>query len=230
MRLYNLACTVIETMTQLVETQDASGTTSYIQKMLVLAAFDILRIARSHLSSTVDVERGRKAYFALIVYCRTISIQDSDLPSRTAVILTQLWTSKRAFLQSDGTIDSLTLHCRSRLSMSVVFDCFWRWRREFAGQTTPYNETGNVDKGIVVGLAFKCKAFADHICLDGNGPNTLLSQGFPAPDPESSKYTISSWSPQGTFPDYDWAASLEFPIETWNIFPQDIEMLPVDDI
>ncbi len=141
LKLYILACTVIETVLQLVATDDSSGAvTAYMQKMLVLAAFIILRMTKSHLSSMLDLERGQKAYFSLILRFRGISIQDSDLPSRTAVILTQLWTSKHAFRLSDGSIDSFTLRCRNRLSMSIVFDCFWRWRREFAGQTPPYQE------------------------------------------------------------------------------------------
>ncbi|KAI1621282.1 hypothetical protein EDD37DRAFT_594367 [Exophiala viscosa] len=141
-KLYLLACSVIEMALGLDETEDfSSSATAYNQKMLVLASFALLRIARSHLASLLDIERGRQAYFDNILLFRKISVQDSDLSSRTTVILTQLWTSKNAFKKSDGTTDSLLLLCRSRLSMSVVFDCFWRWRREFAGQQTPYKET-----------------------------------------------------------------------------------------
>lgn len=118
--------------------QFTDSATYYIQKMLTMAALTILRIVRSQLRQAVDEERGRRAYFNCIRLERKISIQDSDLASRTTVILTQLWTSKNCFRQPDGSIDSLTLLCRSRLGMSLVFDCFWRWRREFAGQTTPY--------------------------------------------------------------------------------------------
>ncbi|KIX10087.1 uncharacterized protein Z518_01168 [Rhinocladiella mackenziei CBS 650.93] len=209
-QLYIVACTVIEAIVKMDGTEDVAGSsTAYIQKMLLLAAFVILRITRSHLAPTLDLERGRKAYFALIFYCRRVSLQDSDLSSRAGVILTQLWTSKNAFENSDGTVDCLTLRCRSRLSMSVVFDCFWRWRREFAGQATPYEEPRN-DKGATV--------------ADAPANNQISPAAFPAADLEYSQYMLSSWSPQGTFPDYGWAATLDLPIETWNAFQLESEV------
>ncbi len=115
--------------------------TAYAQKMLVLAACVILRISNSHLRPFVDLDRGKEAYFTTVQLHRKMSVQDGDLASRTTVILTELWSSRRAFRTRDGNNDSLVLSCRSRLSMSVVFDSFWRWRREFAGQATPYEES-----------------------------------------------------------------------------------------
>lgn len=147
-RLYILTCSMVETAVQLDYAEDLTGSiTAYIQCMLVLAALVILRISRCHLRQTLDLGRGKKAYFDNILLHRKMTIQEGDLPSRTTVILMQLWTSKNAFRRPDSSIDSLTLLCRSRLSVSVVFDCFWRWRREFAGQATPYEE-GQISEGI----------------------------------------------------------------------------------
>ncbi|KAK5219260.1 hypothetical protein LTR72_008442 [Exophiala xenobiotica] len=205
-KLYLLACSVIETAVGLDETENfSSSATAYTQKMLVLASFAVLRIAKSHLSPMLDVERGRKAYFDNILLFRKISIQDSDLASRTTVILTQLWTSRNAFKKSDGTTDSLLLLCRSRLSMSVVFDCFWRWRREFAGQRTPYKD-GQDEIGV---------------------ESTMLAPSLGHLDggTESSKYLLSSWSPHGTFPDYDWLATFDVPLDFDGIFPPDGQRL-----
>jgi transcriptional regulatory protein LEU3 len=141
-KLYITACTVIETAEKLDEIENfTNSSTDFIQRILVLASFTILRIVNSHLADSLDYERGRKCYFANIQLHRKMSIQEGDLASRASIIMTQLWTSKNAFKQPDGSNDSLVLLCRSRLSMSVVFDCFWRWRREFAGQPAPYNES-----------------------------------------------------------------------------------------
>jgi hypothetical protein len=34
---------------------------------------------------------------------------------------------------------------------------------------------------------------------------------------------LPSWSPQGTFPDYDWAASLEFSVKKWTTLQAEVE-------
>ena len=111
---------------------------AYIAKMLHLAACVILRIFRSSLRQSLDFSRGQKAYFSTVSFHRKMSIQHNDVMSRSTVILTQLWTSQNIFMQPDGSVDSFALFCRKRLAMSVVFDLFWRWRNEFAGQPHPY--------------------------------------------------------------------------------------------
>lgn len=111
---------------------------AYISKMLHLAACVILRLSRSSLRQSLDLSRGQKAFFATVSFHRKMSIQHNDVMSRSTVILTQLWTSQNVFVQPDGSIDSFALLCRKRLAMSVVFDLFWRWRNEFAGQPHPY--------------------------------------------------------------------------------------------
>jgi len=188
----------------------SSSATAHSQKMLVLASCTVLRIAKSNLAPVLDIERGRRAYFDNILLFRKISIQDSDLASRTTVILTQLWTSRNAFKNSDGTTDSLLLHCRSRLSMSVVFDCFWRWRREFAGQQTPYKDTQNETRAA---------------------PNQLVpSLGHPNGGTESSNHLLSSLSPNGSFPDYDWLATLDVPLDFDGCFQPEGQIPVLDTV
>lgn len=140
-KLYTLACSTIDSAMQLDGTQNLSGSaTAFVSKMLYLAACTILRITRSHLNQNLDLARGQRSYFSVILFHRKMSVQQDDIASRSIVILTQLWTSTTVFEQADGTIDSLLLCCRNRLAMSIVFDCFWRWRREFAGQSHPYEK------------------------------------------------------------------------------------------
>ena len=120
-QIYKLACSAIETAQQ-INGEDALSDCApiFIPKYLQLAAFTILKIMRCYLSQLLDVDRGRRAYFFVIHLDREISVQSSDVWSRAVGILTQLWASKKVFRRSDGSFDSLTLHCGSRLAMSVV--------------------------------------------------------------------------------------------------------------
>ena len=139
LKLYTLACTVVESVTKLDSEQTLSESApAYISKMMHLAACVVLRLSRSALWESLDLSRGQKAYFSTVSFHRKMSIQHNDVMSRSTVILTQLWTSQNIFVQPNGSVDSLALLCRKRLAMSVVFDLFWRWRNEFAGQTHPY--------------------------------------------------------------------------------------------
>lgn len=79
-----------------------------------------------------------------------MSVQAGDVMSRSEGILTQLWASKNIFKRSDGSFDSLTLRCGSRLAMSVVYDCLWWWRSEFGGQQDPYED--NDSQGALLAI------------------------------------------------------------------------------
>ena len=110
----------------------------YISTATLLAACVILRISRSCLASRVDLHAGEKAYFEAIVALRESSLENNDLSARGAMVLAQLWTSTRVFCRDDGVVDGLSVDIRTRLSMGIVFDCFWWWREEFQGKTNPY--------------------------------------------------------------------------------------------
>jgi transcriptional regulatory protein LEU3 len=112
----------------------------FIDRAVTLAAITILKIQRSYIASYVNLEEGERAYSNAIRYMRQASLQSSDTGQRIVTILTQLWTSKSIFRRSDGSIESLGTRIRSRLSMSIVFDCFWYWRVEFANYANPYKD------------------------------------------------------------------------------------------
>ena len=88
-------------------------------RAVACAAVCILRIQRSHLRAQVDTQVGEDMYFEAIRIERTHSIQNNDLDARSAIILTQLWSSKRMFKFKDGSVDGLRLLLRGRL---VSFD------------------------------------------------------------------------------------------------------------
>lgn len=135
-KVYDVAVQAIEHATSLEGLSFVC--TFHFQRMLLLAAFVILKILRSELSSIVDAQIGERAYFKFILFLKEASVLHDDITSRGAGILTQLWASDNIFKRSDGRRDSLSLRIQSRLTMSVVFDCHWWWREEFGGQASPY--------------------------------------------------------------------------------------------
>ncbi|PVH74739.1 hypothetical protein DL98DRAFT_20917 [Cadophora sp. DSE1049] len=141
--LYTLARSVLDHATLLDTTQDFSLYCSqYSIRMTLLAAFVILKISRSHLAHRVDLRGGESSYFSAIHLSKKRSLQNGDLDSRCALILTQLWSSNSIFRRRDGTVDSLRMRTRCRLSVGVVFECFWWWRTEFDGKPNIYSEEG----------------------------------------------------------------------------------------
>jgi transcriptional regulatory protein LEU3 len=105
---------------------------------MILAGFTILKISKCPIAPFLGQKDGERPYFATIVFLRKSSLENDDLYARGAMILTQLRTSHRIFKAADGTTNSLSLRIRTRLAMSVVFDCFWWWREEFQGKPSPF--------------------------------------------------------------------------------------------
>lgn len=186
--LHDLACRIIEIIRKIEEEQAPAHTVSryapiFVTHYSILAAFTIFKTSRSHLSSTVDISRGRKAYFFVIQLLRNMSVQSNDCFNRAMGILTQLWGSKNIFRRQDGSVDSLTLRCGGRLAMSVVYDCYWWWRWEFAGQAYPYDEENTVHASVSRRSDQRTRAF-DRVAEDGAGlptgtlPNAADANSF----------------------------------------------------
>jgi transcriptional regulatory protein LEU3 len=139
-KMFTLACAAIETLHSLATSQTLMDLPAATMKYLGLAAYTLLKFSRSDTSirSTLDFTRGKAAYFAAINLFKKASVEPEDVCVRSAKILTQLWTSKRIFRGSGGSVDALSLRCGSRLAMSITYDCYWWWRSEFAGVPDPY--------------------------------------------------------------------------------------------
>ncbi|KAI9706999.1 MAG: hypothetical protein M1820_004587 [Bogoriella megaspora] len=216
LQVFTIACQLIDIHTSLDALQNwTSWTPHYFARMMLLAAYCILRIVKSELRSCINAKRGEEMFFQAVNLTKNRSTQVNDLDSRNALILRQLWTSHRAFTKRDGTLNGLHLHLKSRLVMSVVFDCFWWWRAEFAGQNFPYAEKDD-DQAIEPASAHEATS--------------------PAP-PESTEGQVNSAELQlldfdlqfsaeelGTFPDWEWAAGFELPGDL------DVSMLDTADL
>jgi len=101
------------------------------ERTCTLTAIVILRIVRSNIAHHFDVEAGERAFFNIVGAMKRAALQPGDLRTRACAILSKLWANHDVFRYADGRTDSLRTRIRSRLSMSVVFDCFL-WYKDTA--------------------------------------------------------------------------------------------------
>lgn len=108
----------------------------YITQMLLAAGFTLLKLLNSSFAEHLDVAAGRKLFHATIRLIRAISINNNDIPARTAEVLVQMWRGMGAGMRevSKAADDTLSLKVRARMSLSVVYDSVWRWREQFTPQ------------------------------------------------------------------------------------------------
>jgi len=101
------------------------------ERTCTLTAIVILRIVRSSIAHHFDVSAGEQAFFNIVGAMKRASLQPGDLRTRACAILSKLWANHDVFRYADGRTDSLRTRIRSRLSMSLVFDCFL-WYKDTA--------------------------------------------------------------------------------------------------
>jgi hypothetical protein len=127
----------------------------YIMQMALAAGFALLKLLNSDFAARLPFDQGRSFVLKTIDAMRKTKVMPNDLLDRLAEVLAQLWkeSSRGRSLhsmsqspivgnpnvamfsnqgqrrESNGMLeDPLGLIIRSRMSMSVVFDCVWRWR------------------------------------------------------------------------------------------------------
>jgi hypothetical protein len=123
--------------------------TNYILQMIIAGGFTLLKLLSSFFVREIEFERGRQLFHRTINIIRSMSVINNDLPWRLAELMVQMWNGARVEQRSQQqqqlnngsgpearTVvdDSLQLKVRCRMSMSLVFDCVWRWREEFQSQ------------------------------------------------------------------------------------------------
>ncbi|KAF2867682.1 hypothetical protein BDV95DRAFT_502468 [Massariosphaeria phaeospora] len=240
-RLFWLCVSTIQTTNNMVQQMKlATICLSFIDRTLTLAAFCLLKLHRSPLAQHLDLAAGEQAYFTAVHLSKIMSLQDNDLRARTAGIMTNLWSSAKVFRSRDGTIDSLGLRLRTRLSMSISFDMFWYWREEFGNMPNPYDdENAPVESQpttprkclhppvyyekevqevpVPVGVAPAPIPKFPPVPVAQIQPNPMVGTSFESPWDTSSEYAVPPVMDQ-PFPDYDWAASFDYPND-WATVP-----------
>ena len=223
MQLYAIACEVIKIASNLDSSQDfASHMSHHSARMVMFAAYCILRIFRSHLSQRLDLEHAEEHFFLAISISKKRSVQDNDLDGLNSIMLTKLWSSNNLFCRPNSNSNSLQLDVRRRLVceipgpclmnvqslteippkfMSVVFDSFWWWLREFGELSDSYHDgqAGDGSRG---------DAHADHQEGLSSNPalpaarevtSRMLTDDFLPSDPSFDSFDYSSW---------DWATAM----------------------
>ncbi|KXT10340.1 hypothetical protein AC579_4954 [Pseudocercospora musae] len=136
LRVYGIAHELIAHMQALNES--VQSFTFYLpqsmHRLLVLAACVILRVSKSSLAKDIDLAGAEAAVFAVINIIRKRCLHTADLYALAATMLTQLWSSKNAFVREGKPQDGLQVDIRYRLAMNPLFDTFWWWRMEFGSQ------------------------------------------------------------------------------------------------
>jgi hypothetical protein len=134
--------------------------TNYIFHMMLAAGFSLLKLMHNFLSEhEIDTQGASTLLRRTIWALRSMSVVDNDLAERLAEVLHQVWKSGRVRAEPSHNIgdqsydDSLQLKVKCRMSMSLVFDSVWRWRKNFHFQGGKPSE----GKGLFV-LFFKGKA------------------------------------------------------------------------
>ncbi|KAL5392286.1 hypothetical protein DPSP01_000800 [Paraphaeosphaeria sporulosa] len=220
-RLYSLCISTLQTahaMTQ--QANFAFISQSFIDRTVTLAGFVILKLTRSHIHQHFDLAAGEQAYYNAAQFSKATSLQNGDLGERCCQILKDLWQSNRVFRRRDGSIESLGIRLRTRLSMSVSFDMFWYWREEFGQMYNPYNGEEGLpanarSRPTTPGMsqAHTVTAPPQPIKMDTHGlpPQSMGTQSAPMSFDggwDGEAYMFPPMLDQ--FPDYDWAASFDF--------------------
>ncbi|KIW84496.1 hypothetical protein Z517_03746 [Fonsecaea pedrosoi CBS 271.37] len=142
--LYDIAVVFAELGAELDQKQKiAEHAPPFFSRIMFLACCVILRIARSSLREALDLKKGREVYFKTIILHKRLSIRHDDAYSRATVILSQLWSGKMIEAQTRRSAGQVRVKCRSRLGMSLLYDCWWYWRQEFQGHPDPYPDEEN---------------------------------------------------------------------------------------
>lgn len=102
-------------------------------QMFISAAFAILRVSTNgFFRLLIDAPTAGKLVESAIAALRKASVVNNDLPARLGDVIGFFCTLSDAESIGGSTVEDLQLReVRNRLSVSVVYDSLWTWRRHF---------------------------------------------------------------------------------------------------
>ncbi len=246
--LVRLWCVALQLIDTIMELDRKMSLITYwpspIERTTALTAITILRLSRSSMAPHLDLDAGEKAYFSAIKAFQKASLQPDDLRSRAATILSQLWTNQDVFKYPDGHIDSLRTRIRSRLSMSIVFDCFLWYKDTALDHFNPFQHEANAEgiaadndpqeaasevtmaepsPNVATSPNVAPSSSADQDVIMASIPLTSMPAGA-AGDSMLDVHAINDLTAGWMVPDYDWAANFQvstlpsLPSLPWDIF------------
>ncbi|KAK5948633.1 hypothetical protein OHC33_010392 [Knufia fluminis] len=118
--------------------------TNYIFHMMLAAGFSLLKLMNHFLPQhNLDIQGANGLLTRTLWALRSASVLENDLPERLSEVLAQVWkTGPQQPEQTSADVseepsDELQLKVRCRMSVSLVFDSVWRWRKKFRDQRPP---------------------------------------------------------------------------------------------
>lgn len=104
----------------------------FCYQVFVSAAFIILKVMMNgYFEKLLDIEAGKRLLDAAISSLRKMSVANNDLPGRLSDVIGFFCTLPDPRVISGDSVDDLRLRVRNRLSMSIVYDSLWEWRKHF---------------------------------------------------------------------------------------------------
>ncbi|KHJ34742.1 putative zn2 cys6 dna-binding protein [Erysiphe necator] len=209
--------------------------TNYLLQMIVAACFTLLKFLDSFFAPEIDYEFGTNTLHRTIQVIRAISVFDNDLPCRLANLMMQMWggahIKERNIIQRleiGGRAseimrpiidDSLQLNFRCRMSMSLVFDSIWRWRKEYQMQEPKisYPNTKNIDQSVSANTASTSTSshiklpinqeiqFDTHALDNADSISYNITSGYDLDDLGNMENPGPLNFDHGTFYQFDWA-------------------------
>lgn len=89
-------------------------------------------LMNGYFRTLLDVDSGMKLIESAIDALRNISVVNNDLPARLGDVIAFFCALPDHTTLGGVSADDVRLvQVQNRLSMSVVYDCLWTWRRHF---------------------------------------------------------------------------------------------------
>lgn len=108
----------------------------FCYQVFVCASFILLGITRSKcFDAFLDVDVSKKLLNAAISSLRRMSVANNDLPARLSDVIGFFCSIPGLGVTPGQTASSLQLRVQNRLSMSIVYDSLWEWRKLFQGSS-----------------------------------------------------------------------------------------------
>ncbi|USP74362.1 methylisocitrate lyase [Curvularia clavata] len=120
-------------------------------QVFVCAAFVVLKILmNSFFRTMLDVDSGTQTLEAAIAALRKMSVVNNDLPARLGDVVSYFCAVPDPTVVGGATSGDLRLRqVQHRMSMSVVYDCLWTWRKNLQSEhneATDSNHVGTRDE------------------------------------------------------------------------------------
>lgn len=242
-RLWGVALSLIDTILELDRKMSlVSYWPAFVERSATLTAITILRLSRSTIAPHLDLEAGEQAFFNAVKCFKKASLHPGDLRSRAVEILSKLWANQDVFKYPDGHIDSLRTRIRSRLSMSILFDCFLWYKNTSLDRFNPfqhekYSQTNDPDPAVPsnsvlagpmhvpadpsVDVTTSTSNDSDEVMA--SMPITSMPMGIADDMNVDMARQFSDISAGWMVPDYDWAANFQFSADTLPTVPWTVD-------